>query len=96
MDEFKKEESFMDPGLSVSPEKYFDTKFEYQEKWFAEKFNTFQARIDADIKQLSSEIKRVDEKIDSVDRRLSSQFKITLGTMGIVIAMMGVVITMHI
>ncbi len=96
MAEFKKEESLMDVSLSISPEKYFDTKFEYQEKWFSEKFNTFQAKIDADIQRVESEVKNLNGKIESetrfLDKKFTNQFKITLGSLGIIIAMMSIII----
>ena len=45
MEEIKKSEDYMNMSMSISPEKYFDSRFDGQEKLFTEKFNTLQTQI---------------------------------------------------
>ncbi|MCL6119607.1 MAG: hypothetical protein M0Z57_01725 [Deltaproteobacteria bacterium] len=71
MEEIKKSEDYMNMSMAISPEKYFDSRFDGQEKLFTEKFNTLQTQINSIQTQietlsdrLGSEISRLDDKID--------------------------------
>ena len=45
MEDIKKTEDYMNMSLSISPEKYFDSRFDAQEKLFTEKFNGLQTQF---------------------------------------------------
>ncbi|MCL4532958.1 MAG: hypothetical protein M1502_01660 [Deltaproteobacteria bacterium] len=64
MEEIKKSEDYMNMSMAISPEKYFDSRFDGQEKLFTEKFNTLQTQIETLSDRLGSEISRLDDKID--------------------------------
>ncbi|MHB1755740.1 MAG: hypothetical protein ACYCT6_09915 [bacterium] len=71
MEEIKKSEDYMNMSMAISPKKYFDSRFDGQEKLFTEKFNTLQTQINSIQTQietlsdrLGSEISRLDDKID--------------------------------
>ncbi|MHB1694282.1 MAG: hypothetical protein ACYCUW_10455, partial [bacterium] len=55
----------MNASFSISPEKYFDTRFDYQEKLFIEKFNSLHTQIDSMSEKTASEIKTLSDKTDS-------------------------------
>ena len=75
MEPVKRENEIMETSWSISPEKYFDTKFEYQERFFNEKFLGIQIqnkaehiildkKIDALAEQNKTEHIILDKKID--------------------------------
>ena len=77
MEPVKRENEIMETSWSISPEKYFDTKFEYQERFFNEKFLGIQIqnkaehfildkKIDALAEQNKTEHLILDKKIDAL------------------------------
>ncbi len=75
MEPVKRENEIMETSWSISPEKYFDTKFEYQERFFNEKFLGIQIqnkaehlildkKIDVLAEQNKAEHLILDKKID--------------------------------
>ncbi len=77
MEPVKRENEIMETSWSISPEKYFDTKFEYQERFFNEKFLGIQIqnkaehisldkKIDALAEQNKTEHIILDKKIDAL------------------------------
>ncbi len=87
MEELKKEDEYMNASFSISPEKYFDTRFDYQEKLFTEKFNSLHTQIDSLSEKTDSEIKALSDKIDAVDKRLSMGFSIIIAMLAILVAL---------
>lgn len=77
MEPVKRENEIMETSWSISPEKYFDTKFEYQERFFNEKFLGIQIqnkaehlildkKIDVLAEQNKAEHISLDRKIDAL------------------------------
>ena len=104
MEEFKKEDDFVNMSLSVSPEKYFDARFDGQEKLFTEKFNGLKTQFDERFNSLESkfdqringletkfdgEIKILLEKIESVDKKLNWTSNLTFAILGLALVMVG-------
>ena len=75
MEQLKKEDEYMNASLSISPEKYFDTKFDYQEKLFTEKFNGLNIKIDMLDNKIDTEVKRLSDKIDMLDNKIDTEVK---------------------
>ena len=97
--EVKRENEIMEASWSISPEKYFDTKFEYQERFFNEKFLGIQI-------QNKTEHISLDKKIDALaeqnkfehtglERRIDRNFQISMAVQGLIVAILGLLVTLH-
>ena len=76
MEETKRSEDYMNMSLSsVSPEKYFDSRFDGQEKLFTEKFNNLQIQIDTLSDKLESGINNLSDKMDFGFKAHDERFK---------------------
>ncbi len=69
MEPIKRANEIMKTIWSISPEKYFDTKFEYQERFFNEKFHGSQIQIDDLSEQNKAEHLALDKKIDDLSEQ---------------------------
>ena len=103
MEETKRNEDYMNMSLSVSPEKYFDSRFDGQEKLFAEKFNNLQIQIDTLSDKLESEVQRLSDKMDEGFKAQSEKFdakidgidkRLTLG-FSLMTAMLAALVALH-
>ena len=91
MEEIKRSEDYMNMSLSVSPEKYFDSRFDGQEKLFTEKLNNLQIQIDTLSGKMDSGFKaqseRFDTKIDGLDKRLTLGFSLIMAVLAALVAL---------
>ncbi|MHB1755883.1 MAG: hypothetical protein ACYCT6_10655 [bacterium] len=100
--ELKKGEEYMNASFSISPEKYFDTRFDYQEKLFTEKFNGQKAQFDERFNGLEAKFDgkfniiderfdsletKFDEKINAVDKKLTFGFSLIMAVLAVLVAL---------
>ncbi len=78
----------METSWSISPEKYFDTKFEYQERFSNEKFHGIQIQINVLSEQNKSEH-------IGLERRIGRNFQISMEVQGLIVAILGLLVTLH-
>ncbi len=98
MEQIKKGDDYMNMSLSVSPEKYFDSRFDGQEKLFTEKFNGLKTQFDERLNSLESKfderINSLEIKIDVIDKRSKWSTNLTFGVLGLLVAMVGTLLVM--
>ncbi len=103
MEETKRSEDYMNMSLSVSPEKYFDSRFDGQEKLFTEKFNNLQIQIDTLSDKIDTEIHNLSDKMDAEFKAQSEKFdakidgidkRLTLG-FTLIMAMLAALVALH-
>ena len=103
MEEIKKSEDYMNMSLSVSPEKYFDSRFDGQEKLFIEKFNGQKARFDERFNSLETKFDvRIDNleaqlngRIDGLEAKIDALYKMLTFGFGVIIAVLAVLVALH-
>ncbi len=109
MEQIKKGDDYMNMSLSVSPEKYFDSRFDGQEKLFTEKFNGLKTQFDERFNSLESKfderinsleskfderINSLEIKFDAIDKRSKWSTNLTFGVLGLLVAMVGTLLVM--
>ena len=98
MEQIKKGDDYMNMSLSVSPEKYFDSRFDGQEKLFTEKFNGLKTQFDERFNSLESKfderINSLEIKFDAIDKRSKWSTNLTFGVLGLLAAMVGTLLVM--
>jgi hypothetical protein len=99
MEPVKRENEIMETSWSISPEKYFDTKFEYQERFFNEKFLGIQIQNKAEHISLDKKIDALAEQNKfehtGLERRIDRNFQISMAVQGLVVAILGLLVTLH-
>ncbi len=95
----KRENEIMETSWSISPEKYFDTKFEYQERFFNEKFLGIQIQNKAEHIILDKKIDALAEQNKfehtGLERRIDRNFQISMAVQGLIVAILGLLVTLH-
>ncbi len=81
MEEIKKSEDYMNMSFSISPEKYFDSRFDAQEKLFTEKFNSLQTQIETLSDKSGSETVRTNDKIETEVQRLEDKIDFEINSL---------------
>ncbi|MCL4497689.1 MAG: hypothetical protein M1467_06245 [Deltaproteobacteria bacterium] len=98
MEQIKKGDDYMNMSLSVSPEKYFDSRFDGQEKLFTEKFNGLKTQFDERFNSLENKFDErfnsLEIKIDAIDKRSKWSTNLTFGVLGLLAAMVGTLLVM--
>ncbi len=99
MEPVKRENEIMETSWSISPEKYFDTKFEYQERFFNEKFLGIQIQNKAEHISLDKKIDALAEQNKfehtGLERRIDRNFQISMAVQGLIVAILGLLVTLH-
>ncbi len=98
MEQIKKGDDYMNMSLSVSPEKYFDSRFDGQEKLFTEKFNGLKTQFDERLNSLENKfderLNSLEIKFDAIDKRSKWSTNLTFGVLGLLVAMVGTLLVM--
>ena len=98
MEQIKKGDDYMNMSLSVSPEKYFDSRFDGQEKLFTEKFNGLKTQFDERLNSLENKFDErfnsLEIKFDAIDKRSKWSTNLTFGVLGLLVAMVGTLLVM--
>ncbi len=78
--------------FSVSAEKYFDSRFDNQEKYIVARFEKVDIKLDGLDTKINFKFEMLDKKIDALNEKINFNTKLTLGFLSI---MLTIIIALH-